>query len=50
MKLRNIAIWIGGALAGVVAIKMITRPKGVDWDEVSDKVVHSENSHFVEVD
>jgi len=50
MKLRNLAIGIGGALAGAVAIKMLTRARGVDWDEVSDKVVHSENSHFVEVD
>ena len=50
MKLRNIGIGIGGAIAGAVALKMLTRAKNVDWDKVSEKVVHSENSHFVEVD
>jgi pimeloyl-ACP methyl ester carboxylesterase len=50
MKKRNIAIGIGGALFSAVAVKMLTRAKGVDWEKVSDKVAHAENSHFVEVD
>ena len=50
MKKRNIALGIGGALGAAVAVKMLTRAKGVDWDKVSDVVPHSENSHFVHID
>jgi len=41
---------IGGAAAAVVAVKMLTRAKGVIWDDVSEAVVHSQNSHFIAVD
>jgi len=50
MKKRNIAIGIGGALGAAVAVKMLTRAKGVEWNKVSELVPHSENSHFVHVD
>ena len=50
MKKKNIAIGIGGALGGIVAWKMLTRANEVAWTDVSDKVRHAENSHFVEID
>ena len=50
MKKRNIAVGIGGALGAAVAVKMLTRAKGVEWEKVSELVPHSENSHFVHVD
>lgn len=50
MKKRNIAIAVGGAVGAAVAVKMLTRAKGVNWDDVARDVPHSENSHFVEVD
>lgn len=50
MKKRNLALGIGGAFAGAVAVKMLTRSRSVNWDEVSDCVAHSENSRFIGVD
>jgi len=50
MKKRNLALGIGGALGAMVAVKMLTRAKTVDWEKVSERVLHSENSHFAEVD
>lgn len=50
MKKRNLALGIGGALGALVAAKMLTRAKGVNWEDVADAVPHSENSHFVHVD
>ena len=50
MKKRDLALGIGGAIGAAVAIKMLTRAKGVDWDDVSHRVPHSERSHFVAVD
>lgn len=50
MKIRNLALGIGGAVGAIVAVKMLTRAKTVDWERVSRQVVHSENSHFAEVD
>lgn len=50
MKKRNLALGIGGALGAIVAAKMLTRAKTVEWEKVSKNVLHSENSHFAEVD
>src|SRR5437868_5264163 len=50
MKVKNLALGIGGALGALVAWKMISRPGTVDWEKVSELVPHSENSHFVEID
>src|SRR5204863_1152014 len=50
MKKRNLAIAIGGGIGAAVAVKMFTRAKTVEWDNVADQVVHSEHSHFVNVD
>ena len=50
MKKRNLALGIGGAFAGAVAVKMLTRARSVIWDDVSDRVAHSANSHFIGVD
>lgn len=50
MKTKHLALGIGGAVGAAVAWKLLTRPETVDWEKVSDKVLHSENSHFVEID
>lgn len=50
MKKRNIALGLAGAIGAAVAVKMLTRAKSVRWDDVSDLIPHSENSHFVQVD
>ncbi len=50
MNKRNLALGIGGAIGAAVAVKMLTRARTVDWEKVSDRVFHSENSAFAEVD
>lgn len=50
MKKRNLALALGGAVGAAVAVKLLTRDATVNWDDVSDKVVHSDHSHFVNVD
>jgi pimeloyl-ACP methyl ester carboxylesterase len=50
MKKRNLALAFGGAIGAAVAVKMLTRAKSVDWDDVADFVPHAENSHFTQVD
>lgn len=37
-------------MAAAVAVKLATRARTVDWDEVAELVPHSENSHFTNVD
>lgn len=50
MKARNVALAIGGAIGAAVAVKLVTRPRSVNWDDVFDLVPHSDRSHFVNVD
>ena len=50
MKKRNVALAIGGAVGAAVAVKMLTRAKSVEWDDVVSLIPHAENSHFVSVD
>ncbi|MEO6656347.1 MAG: alpha/beta hydrolase [Pyrinomonadaceae bacterium] len=50
MKKRNLALALGGAAGAAVAVKLLTRADSVNWDDVSDKVIHSDHSHFVNVD
>lgn len=50
MKKRNLALAFGGAIGAAVAVKLLTRADSVNWDDVSDQVVHSAHSHFVNVD
>ena len=50
MKKRNLAIAFGGAVGAAVAVKLLTRASTVKWDMVADYVVHSDRSHFVNVD
>src|SRR4029453_19576112 len=50
MKKRNLALAFGGAIGAAVAVKMLTRAKSVDWNDVSDLVPHAENSNFAQVD
>jgi pimeloyl-ACP methyl ester carboxylesterase len=50
MKKRNLAIGIGGAIGAAVAMKMLTRAKTVDWNKISDQVVHSDHSQLINVD
>ena len=50
MKTRNLALALGGAIGAAVAVKILTRDKSVNFDDVSDLVPHSERSHFARVD
>ena len=50
MKKRDIALGFAGAIGAAIAVKMLTRAKTVDWENVSDLIPHSENSKFVSVD
>ena len=50
MKKRNIALGLAGAVGTAVAVKMLTRAKSVNWDDVYTLIPHSENSNFVSVD
>lgn len=50
MKKRNIAIAIGGAVGAAVAVKLLTRPATVTWEEASPFVAHAERSKFIHVD
>ncbi len=50
MNKKNLALGIGGAVGAIVGVKLLTRAKTVEWENVSDKIEHAENSHFIEVD
>lgn len=50
MKKRNFALGAVGVVSGLVAWKMLTRPRDVSWDEIVQRIHHAENSHFVVVD
>ena len=50
MKKRDIALALGGGIAAAIAVKMLTREASVEWDNISDRVPHSDQSHFVSVD
>jgi pimeloyl-ACP methyl ester carboxylesterase len=50
MKKRNIAIAVGASVAAATAMKMLMRPATVSWDDVVDRVPHSDHSHFINVD
>lgn len=50
MKKKYIAIGIGGAVGGAIAVKLLTRAATVKFEEVADSIAHSENSKFVDVD
>lgn len=50
MKKRNIALGLGGAIGAAVAVKMLTRAKTVEWEDVAERVPNSEHSRFVAVD
>ena len=50
MKKRDVALAVAGGVGAAIAIKLLTRPATVDWDDVKDVVAHSDKSHFVSVD
>ncbi|NNE99953.1 MAG: alpha/beta hydrolase [Pyrinomonadaceae bacterium] len=50
MQKKHIALGLGGAIGGAIAMKLIMRPKTVRFEEVADRIAHSENSKFVDVD
>lgn len=50
MKKRDLVIGIAAAIGAGVVVKMLTRAKTVNWDDISDAVVHSNHSGFVNVD
>ncbi len=50
MKKKHIALGIGGAIGGVIAWKLASRPSTVRFEEVADRVIHAERSNFIDVD
>lgn len=50
MKKRDLAFAVGGGVAALVAVKMLTRAKRVDWETVRPRVPHSDKSHFLNID
>ncbi|MCA1590439.1 MAG: alpha/beta hydrolase [Acidobacteria bacterium] len=50
MKIRNIVLSLTGAIGTVVALKLVTRAKTVEWDAAVDRNPHSVNSRFISVD
>lgn len=51
MKKRYLAAGAAtSAIGGLIAWKFLTRAGKVNWEKIADKVPHSENSQFVEVD
>jgi len=54
MRKRDLALTVGGVIGGAVgtavAVKMLTRPKTVDWETAAKYVAHSDRSHFINVD
>jgi pimeloyl-ACP methyl ester carboxylesterase len=50
MKIRY---WIGGTSAlmgGALALKLLTRPRDVEWGEHRERLHHAEKSRFVEIE
>jgi len=50
MKKKHIALGIGGAIGGIIAWKLVSRPSTVHFEDVADRIAHADHSHFVEVD
>ena len=50
MNKKNLALGAGGSIGAVIAWKMLTRARAVEWEKISDKIAHAENSRFIEVD
>ncbi len=49
MNKKNLALGLGGAVGSIVAYKMLTRARTVNWEDFTD-IHHAENSRFTEVD
>lgn len=49
MNKKNLALGFGGALGALVAYKMLSRARTVNWEDFTD-IHHAENSQFAEVD
>lgn len=41
---------MAGALGAAAAVKLLTRSRGVEWDDVAHLIPHSERSRFAEID
>ena len=50
MNKKNLALGLGGAVGGLIALKMLSRAREVSWEDFADKIHHPENSHFTVVD
>ncbi len=50
MKKRNVALAVGGAVGVAVAVKLLTRPETVEFENVAAHVPHADRSRFVNVD
>jgi hypothetical protein len=49
MNKKNLALGAGGAIGAIIAWKMLTRAGAVDWETISGKIHHAENSHFAKL-
>ena len=49
MKKRYLLAGISGVVAGAVATKLLTRPRGVSWPDSIDLIPHPEHSWFTRV-
>ncbi len=50
MEKKHLALGLGGVVGATVAWKMLTRADTVNFEDHADEIVHSENSHFIDVD
>lgn len=50
MRKRNIALALAGAAGAAVAVKLLTRARTVEWDDVAHLIPHAARSRFVNVD
>jgi len=50
MNKRYLLAGTAGLLGGVVAAKLLTRPRDVDWEQNRSLIFHSDYSRFAEVD
>ena len=50
MKKSNLAIAFAGGIAVGVGVKMLTRARTVNWDDIHELVPHSDHSRFITVE
>ena len=49
MKKRHLIAGVSGLAAAAVAMKLLKRPRDVDWERYRGMIFHAEHSHFADV-